>query len=142
MFKRDYGFKEITENNVWNSKHYYLTYDEVVKAKESVQKWVDEKLDSDWSYVKLANEISHLTVPERVVIACSEFADTHYGWQFFMPSTKEVMEFEISDIDSETLEGGVILYISSSVTEGAENCFFTEERTNKITMGSYRKEEK
>lgn len=141
MFKRDYAVKAVQKENAAGMKwvNYYLTYNEVVKAKEKVQEWVDEEMQG-CARSQLINSIIDMPVPQRVVIAAGEFIDQDDEWQFLMPSTKEVLEFEISDIDSEKVENGAIVYISSSAISGTDIGFFREEKTSRIVTGKYRKE--
>lgn len=139
---RDYAVRTINKENGVGIKwtNYYLTYAEVTRAKERVSQWVDEVLDSSWTADQLVNAIIDLPVPQRVVLACGEFKDDRNGWQFFMPSTREVLEFEISDIDSDLLENGVVIYVTYSATSATDIGFWREEKTRRISSARYRKE--
>jgi len=119
----------------------YLTYEEAVNAKEKVSKWA-ETMQSSWETRDLVEQIQKISIPERVVIATGNFVSSiRWGLQYFqMPSTREVMEYDLSNIDGETITNGVQFTVCESGNNNWTDLgFYTEEITRKIHTGNYKK---
>ena len=115
----------------------YLKYEEVVDAKEEVSKieWplVD---DSD-----LIDFIRKLPLNQRAVISKGSFYrsyGSYGGIEFMMPSTKELLDYDIQDlIDTETRKGVVEFKITESQNNATQYGFMESETTRTIRCGLF-----
>lgn len=119
----------------------YLTYEEAINAKEKVSKWAEKTIQSNWETRDLVEQIQKIGIPERVVIATGKFVSSKWGLQYFqMPSTREVMEYDLSNIDGETITNGVQFTVCERGNNNWTDLgFYTEEITRKIHTGNYKK---
>ena len=119
----------------------YLTYEEAINAKEKVSKWAEKTMQSNWETRDLVEQIQKIGIPERVVIATGKFVSSKWGLQYFqMPSTREVMEYDLSNIDGETITNGVQFTVCERGNNNWTDLgFYTEEITRKIHTGNYKK---
>ena len=119
----------------------YLTYEEAINAKEKVSKWAEKTIQSNWETRDLVEQIQKIGIPERVVIATGNFVSSKWGLQYFqMPSTREVMEYDLSNIDGETITNGVQFTVCERGNNNWTDLgFYTEEITRKIHTGNYKK---
>lgn len=118
----------------------YLTYEEVVEAKKKISSWV-ETMQSSWENRDLVEQIQKMSIPERAVIATGCFImSERWGLESFqMPSTKEVLAYELSSIDGEAITNGLQFTVCESITTSTNLDFYTQEITHEIHTGNYKK---
>lgn len=118
----------------------YLTYEEVVQAKEKVSSWV-ETMQSSWGDKELVEQVLTMGIPERAVIATGCFImSERWGLESFqMPSTNEVLAYELSSIDGEAISNGLQLTVCESTNNCTNLGFYTKEVTREIHTGNYKK---
>lgn len=119
----------------------YLTYEEVVKAKEKISEWI-ETMESSWEVRDLVDQILKMSIPERAVIATGNFTSSvRWGLENFqMPSTREVMGYDLSEIDGDSVTNGLKITICESGNNNWTDLgFYTEEITREIHTGNYKK---
>ena len=98
-----------------------MEYKEIVKAKETVEGVPFWEMEEG----NLVKEISKLDLACRCVIACGSFYnDIRNGIEFFMPKTKEVMEFDVSRLEGDDRTDGVEYTITSSINDANQQGFF------------------
>lgn len=112
-----------------------MEYKEAVKAKETVEEIPFWEMEEDY----LIHEISRLDLACRCVIACGSFHnDIRNGIEFFMPKTKEVMEFDASRLDGDDRTDGVEYRITSSINDANQQGFYCEESEKHVYTCRYR----
>ena len=118
----------------------YLTYEEVVEAKKKVSSWV-ETMQSSWEDKELVEQVLTMSIPERAVIATGCFImSERWGLESFqMPSTNEVLAYELSSIDGEAITNGLQLTVCESTNNCTNLGFYTKEVTREIHTGNYKK---
>lgn len=133
---RNYKYKIEKGLGYPSTDYVTLVYDEVVAAKEKIQSWV-ETIPADYEIKDLVEAIQKLPVPQRAVIACGEIIYTN-GYQFQMPSTKEVMEYDVSEIDSSD-RSGVEFTVIRELSSATDNGYYQESAITKINTGRFRR---
>lgn len=118
----------------------YLTYEEAIKAKKKVSSWV-ETMQSSWGDKELVEQVLTMSIPERAVIATGCFImSERWGLESFqMPSTNEVLAYELSSIDGEAITNGLQFTVCESNNNSTNFGFYTQEVTREIHTGNYKK---
>lgn len=112
-----------------------LTYEEVKKAKETVEEIPFWEMEEE----SLVKELSKLDLACRCVIACGSFYnDIRNGIEFSMPKTKEVMEFDASRLDGDDRTDGVEYTITTSTINATNQGFYSEESEKHVYTCRYK----
>lgn len=115
-----------------------MSYDEAVAAKAAV-----EALDFGTVFEdeEILDFVSELPVNERAVIAAGSFYRTYgsyCGLQFMMPATKDVMQFDLEELESDSRTGGAVVTISESTGGATQYGFCQTETTKTICTGRFK----
>lgn len=115
-----------------------MSYAEAVSAKEAVEAL-------DFSNVFEDNEIldfvRELPLNERAVIAAGSFYrsyGSYCGLQFMMPATKDLLQFDLEELESDSRTGGVIVTIGESTGGATQYGFCQTETTKTIRTGRFK----
>ena len=115
-----------------------MTYEEAIKAKSSV-----ESLDfsSVFEDEEILEFVGNLPLNERAVIAAGSFYrsyGSYCGLQFMMPPTKEVLQFDLEELESSSRTGGAIITITESSNSASQYGFCQIETEKTIRTGRFK----
>ena len=115
-----------------------LKYEEAVAAKAAV-----EELDftSVFEDEEILDFVSELPLNQRAVIASGSFYRTYgsyCGLQFMMPATKDVLQFDLEELESSSRTGGTVVTISESTGGATQYGFCQTETTKTIRTGRFK----
>ncbi len=115
-----------------------MTYEEAVKAKTAV-----EALDfsSVFEDDEIVDFVSKLPLNQRAVIATGSFYRTYgsyCGLQFMMPATKDVLQFDLEELDNDNRENVVGVTITESTGGATQYGFCNTETTKTIRTGRFK----
>ena len=115
-----------------------MTYEEAVEAKTAV-----EALDfsSVFEDEEILDFVTKLPLNQRAVIASGSFYRTYgsyCGLQFMMPATKDAMQFDLEELESDSRTGGVIVTIGESTGGATQYGFCQTETTKTIRTGRFK----
>lgn len=116
----------------------HMSYDEAVKAKEAVDSIDFESVFEDDAIIEL---LSNLSLNERAVIASGSFNrsyGSYGGLQFFMPSTKDVLQFDLENLDNDSVSNGVQYTITESQNNATDYGFYSIESERTIRTGRFK----
>ena len=115
-----------------------MSYEEAIAAKTAIE-------ELDFSSVFEDNEIldfvSELPLNQRAVIASGSFYRTYgsyCGLQFMMPATKDVLQFDLEELESSSRTGGIVVTISESTGGATQYGFCQTETTKTIRTGRFK----
>lgn len=112
-----------------------LEYEKVVEAKEKVGNINFTEITSN----ELVSFISELSLEEKAVIACGCFVeDLRWGISFQMPSTHDVMDYDLERLESNDRTDCVEYDISVSEIQATDAGFYVEESNKHIYTGRYK----
>ena len=115
-----------------------MKYEEAVAAKAAV-----EALDLSGVFEdeEILDFVRELPLNERAVIAAGSFYrsyGSYCGLQFMMPATKEVLQFDLEELESDSRTGGTIITISESTGGATQYGFCQTETTKTIRTGRFK----
>ena len=119
-------------------KRTFMTYDEVVEAKEEVASIEWPLLDDS----DLIDFIRKLPLNQRAIISKGSFYrsyGSYGGIEFMMPSTKDLLDYDIQDfIDTNSRKGIVEFKITDSHNEANQLGFIESETTRTVRCGLFK----
>ena len=127
-------YMEITMNNDIKT----MTYNENVAAKAAVEALDFSNVFEDEEILYF---VSELPVNERAVIATGSFYRTYgsyCGLQFMMPATKDVLQFDLEELESSSRTDGAIITITESTGGATQYGFCNTETTKTIRTGRFK----
>ena len=115
-----------------------MSYEETIAAKAAV-----EELDftSVFEDEEILDFVSKLPVNERAVIAAGSFYRTYgsyCGLQFMMPATKDAMQFDLEELESDSRTGGTVITISESTGGATQYGYLNTETEKTIRTGRFK----
>lgn len=115
-----------------------MTYEEAVEAKTAV-----EALDfsSVFEDDEIVDFVRDLPLNQRAVIASGSFYRTYgsyCGLQFMMPATKDVLQFDLEELDNKNREHVVVVTISESTGGATAYGFHDTETVRTIRTGRFK----
>ena len=119
-------------------KRKYMSYEEIMDAKEEVEKIEWPLLDDS----DLIDFVRKLPLNQRAVVSKGSFYrsyGSYGGIEFMMPSTRELLDYDIMDlIDTESRKGVVEFRITDSHNEANQLGFIESETTRTIRCGLFK----
>ena len=115
-----------------------MSYEEAVAAKAAVEALDFGSVFKDDEIVDLVGE---LPLNERAVIAAGSFSRSYGsfgGLSFGMPSTKEVLQFDLEELDNRNRENVVIIKIYESVGNATAYGFYDTDTMRTIRTGRFK----
>ena len=115
-----------------------LTYEETVAAKAAVEALDFSTVFEDEEILEF---VGNLPLNERAVIAVGSFYrsyGSYCGLQFMMPSTKDVLQFDLEELESTSRTGGAIVTISESTGSSSQYGFCQMETEKTIRTGRFK----
>ena len=115
-----------------------MSYEEAIAAKTAIEELDFTPVFED---EEILDFVSELPLNERAVIAAGSFYRTHTsyrGLQFMMPATKEVLQFDLEELESNSRTGGAIVTISESTGGATQYGFCQTETTKTIRTGRFK----
>ena len=115
-----------------------MSYEETIAAKAAV-----EEIDftSVFEDEEILDFVSKLPLNQRAVIAAGSFYRTYgsyRGLQFMMPATKEVLQFDLEELENNSITGGTIVTISESTGGATQYGFCNTETERTIRTGRFK----
>ena len=115
-----------------------MNYEETIAAKAAV-----EALDFSGVFEdeEILDFVSELPLNQRAVIAVGSFYRTYgsyCGLQFMMPATKDVLQFDLEELERDSRTGGAIVTIGESTGGATQYGFCQTETTKTIRTGRFK----
>ena len=130
--------KSRMEITMMNKEVKTMSYKEAVEAKTAVEALDFSNVFEDDEIVDFVRD---LPLNQRAVIASGSFYRTYgsyCGLQFMMPARKEVMEFDLEELESDSRTGGIIVTIGESIGSATQYGFSQTETTKTIRRGRFK----
>ena len=116
----------------------FMTYNEIVEAKEEVASIEWPLLDDS----DLIDFIRKLPLNQRAIVSKGSFYrsyGSYGGIEFMMPSTKDLLDYDIQDfIDTDSRKGVVEFKITDSHNEANQLGFIESETTRTVRCGLFK----
>ena len=116
----------------------HMSYEEAIKAKSSI-----ESLDFGDAFEDdvILELVSNLSLNEKAAIAAGSFNrsyGSYGGLQFMMPSTKDVLQFDLEDLENSSVSNGVQFTVSESQNNATDYGFYSIESVRTIRTGRFK----
>ena len=115
-----------------------MSYEEAIAAKAAIEEIDFGTVFEDDEIVDLVRD---LPLNQRAVIAAGSFSRSYGsfgGLSFGMPSTKEVLQFDLEELDNRNREKVVIIKIYESVGNATAYGFYDTDTVRTIRTGRFK----